>query len=193
MNLYLKLFLTFFKIGLFSFGGGYAMLPLIKEEVVVKNLWLSLGEFTDIIAISQVTPGPIAINSATYIGYTATNSVWGSALATLGVSLPSFIIMTLISMFFVKFKENKYVEYAFKGIRPTVIGLIAAAALLLINKSIFIDYKSIILFLGVFIASLKKVDPILLIVIVGILGVILYWWNGLLIGFKNLTGNILYY
>lgn len=174
MNLYLKLFLTFFKIGLFSFGGGYAMLPLIKEEVVVKNLWLSLGEFTDIIAISQVTPGPIAINSATYIGYTATNSVWGSALATFGVSLPSFIIMTLISMFFVKFKENKYVEYAFKGIRPTVIGLIAAAALLLINKSIFIDYKSIILFLGVFIASLKKVDPILLIVIVGILGVILY-------------------
>ncbi|PPK43903.1 chromate transporter [Clostridium algidicarnis] len=174
MNLYLKLFITFFKIGLFSFGGGYAMLPLIKQEVVINNAWLTLSEFTDIIAISQVTPGPIAINSATYIGYTATNSPFGSLLATLGVSLPSFIIMMIISIFFVKFKDNKYVDYAFKGIRPTVIGLIAAAALLLVNKSIFIDFKSIILFLGVFIASLKKVDPILLIAIVAIIGIIIY-------------------
>ncbi|MBU5593470.1 chromate transporter [Clostridium sp. MSJ-4] len=174
MSLYLNLFITFFKIGLFSFGGGYAMLPLIKQEVVVNNAWLSLSEFTDIIAISQVTPGPIAINSATYIGYTATNSVWGSMLATLGVSLPSFIIMIIISIFFVKFKDNKYVEYAFKGIRPTVVGLIAAAALLLVNKSIFIDFKSILIFLGVFIASLKKVDPILLIVVVAVIGIIAY-------------------
>lgn len=174
MNLYLKLFITFFKIGLFSFGGGYAMLPLIKQEVVINNTWLTISEFTDIIAISQVTPGPIAINSATYIGYTATNSSLGSLLATLGVSLPSFIIMMIISIFFVKFKDNKYVDYAFKGIRPTVIGLIASAALLLINKSIFIDFKSIILFLGVFIASLKKMDPILLIAIVAIIGIIIY-------------------
>ncbi|MBU3197551.1 chromate transporter [Clostridium algidicarnis] len=174
MNLYLKLFITFFKIGLFSFGGGYAMLPLIKQEVVINNAWLTLSEFTDIIAISQVTPGPIAINSATYIGYTATSSPFGSLLATLGVSLPSFIIMMIISIFFVKFKNNKYVDYAFKGIRPTVIGLIAAAALLLVNKSIFIDFKSIILFLGVFIASLKKVDPILLIAIVAVIGIIIY-------------------
>ncbi|WP_032123211.1 chromate transporter [Clostridium amazonitimonense] len=174
MSLYLNLFITFFKIGLFSFGGGYAMLPLIKQEVVVNNAWLSLSEFTDIIAISQVTPGPIAINSATYIGYTATNSVWGSMLATLGVSLPSFIIMIIISIFFVKFKDNKYVEYAFKGIRPTVVGLIAAAALLLVNKSIFIDFKSILIFVGVFIASLKKVDPILLIVVVAVIGIIAY-------------------
>lgn len=174
MNLYLKLFITFFKIGLFSFGGGYAMLPLIKQEVVINNAWLTISEFTDIIAISQVTPGPIAINSATYIGYTATNSPLGSLLATLGVSLPSFIIMMIISIFFVKFKDNKYVDYAFKGIRPTVIGLIASAALLLINKSIFIDFKSIILFLGVFIASLKKMDPILLIAIVAIIGIIIY-------------------
>ncbi len=174
MNLYLKLFITFFKIGLFSFGGGYAMLPLIKQEVVINNAWLTISEFTDIIAISQVTPGPIAINSATYIGYTATNSPLGPLLATLGVSLPSFIIMMIIAIFFVKFKDNKYVNYAFKGIRPTVIGLIASAALLLINKSIFIDFKSIILFLGVFIASLKKMDPILLIAIVAIIGIIIY-------------------
>lgn len=174
MNLYLKLFITFLKIGLFSFGGGYAMLPLIKQEVVINNAWLTLSEFTDIIAISQVTPGPIAINSATYIGYIATSSPFGSLLATLGGSLPSFIIMMIISIFFVKFKDNKYVDYAFKGIRPTVIGLIASAALLLINKSIFIDFKSIILFLGVFIASLKKMDPILLIAIVAIIGIIIY-------------------
>ncbi|WP_040213472.1 chromate transporter [Clostridium polynesiense] len=174
MNIFLKLFLTFFKIGLFSFGGGYAMLPLIKEEVVVNNLWLTLNEFTDIIAISQVTPGPIAVNSATYIGYTVTNSIWGSALATLGVILPSFIVMIIISIFFVKFKDNKYVEYAFKGLRPAVIGLIAAAALLLVNKTIFIDYMSIIIFIGVFFASLKKVDPILLIVIVAVVGLVVY-------------------
>lgn len=174
MNIFLKLFLTFFKIGLFSFGGGYAMLPLIKEEVVVNNLWLTLNEFTDIIAISQVTPGPIAVNSATYIGYTVTNSIWGSALATLGVILPSFIVMIIISIFFVKFKDNQYVEYAFKGLRPAVIGLIAAAALLLVNKTIFIDYMSIIIFIGVFFASLKKVDPILLIVIVAVVGLVVY-------------------
>ncbi len=174
MNIFLQLFLSFFKIGLFSFGGGYAMLPLIKEEVVTTNNWLSLNEFTDIIAISQVTPGPIAVNSATYIGYTATGSILGSVVSTLGVVLPSFIIMTIISIFFMRFKNNKYVDYAFLGIRPTVIGLIAAAALLLVNNTIFIDYISLLIFAGVFIASLKKVDPILLIIIVSIIGIIIY-------------------
>ena len=174
MNIFLQLFLSFFKIGLFSFGGGYAMLPLIKEEVVTTNNWLSLNEFTDIIAISQVTPGPIAVNSATYIGYTATGSILGSVVSTLGVVLPSFIIMTIISIFFMRFKNNKYVDYAFLGIRPTVIGLIAAAALLLVNNTIFIDYISLLIFAGVFIASLKKVDPIHLIIIVSIIGIIIY-------------------
>lgn len=94
-----ELFYTFFKIGLFSFGGGYAMLALIQDEVVNKHAWISVGKFTDIIAISQVTPGPIAINTATYIGYESTKSVFGSFVATLGVSLPSVIVTTLLFLF----------------------------------------------------------------------------------------------
>ncbi len=173
MGLFVQIFISFFKVGLFSFGGGYAMLPLIREEVVGHG-WVTVSEFTDIIAISQITPGPISVNSATYIGYTATNSFLGSVVATLGVILPSMIIMTLISIFFIKFKNNKYVDYAFLGIRPAVIGLIAAAALTLINKQNFIDFTSILFFLGAFIAALKKVDPILLIVIVAVIGIVIY-------------------
>lgn len=97
--LYLNLFYTFFKIGLFGFGGGYAMLSMIQGEVVTRHGWLTPQEFTDIVAISQMTPGPIGINSATYIGYTATGSVWGSVLATLALVLPSFIIMLILYRF----------------------------------------------------------------------------------------------
>ena len=173
MSIFLQIFISFFKVGLFSFGGGYAMLPLIRDEVVGHG-WVTVTEFTDIIAISQITPGPISINSATYIGYVATNSFLGSMVATIGVVLPSMIIMTLISIFFLKFKNNKYVDYAFWGMRPAVIGLIAAAALTLMNKENFTDFTSIILFTGSFIASLKKVDPILLIVIVAVIGIVIY-------------------
>lgn len=169
----LKIFLTFFKIGLFSFGGGYAMLPLIQEEVVTINKWLTANEFIDIVAISQVTPGPIAINSATYVGYKA-SGILGSISATLGVSLPSIIIMLIISKFFLAFKNNDYMEKAFKGLRPCTVGLIAAAAILVANSA-FIDYKSVLIFLGAFIASYKyKLDPILLTCISAILGIILY-------------------
>lgn len=168
-----EIFITFFKIGLFSFGGGYAMLPLIQQEVVNINNWLTTGEFIDIVAISQVTPGPIAINSATYVGYKA-SGILGSIAATIGVSLPSIIIMLIISKFFFSFKNNGYVEKAFKGLRPSTIGLIAAAAIL-VADSAFIDYKSVIIFLGAFIASYKyKVDPILLTCVSAILGIIIY-------------------
>ena len=173
--IYLRLFLTFFKIGLFSFGGGYAMLPLIQTEVVSVNHWLGISEFTDVVAISQITPGPIAINSATYIGYTVTNNIFGSFLATLGVSLPSIIIMLVICNFFFKFKNNKYVENAFTGLRPVVVGLVLAAMMLLINRETFIDYKSVIFFALAFVATYKfKVHPILLTLAAGILGYFLY-------------------
>ncbi|MFA5523074.1 MAG: chromate transporter [Tissierellales bacterium] len=173
--IYLELFITFFKIGLFSFGGGYAMLPLIQTEVVDINQWLSVSEFTDIVAISQVTPGPIAVNSATYIGYTVTNTVFGSFFATLGVVLPSVIIMLIICNFFFKFKNNKFVENAFVGLRPVVVGLVLSAMLLLINKETFIDYKSIIFFALAFFATYKyKIHPILLTLVAGILGYIIY-------------------
>lgn len=181
-ELYLSYFLAFFKIGLFGFGGGYAMLSLIQHEVVEAHHWISVADFTDIVAISQTTPGPIAFNTATYIGYTATTQlgysatfgVFGSAICTLAVSLPSIILMTIVCRFFMKFRNNGWVEVALNGLKPAVIGLIAAAALLLMNERNFIDYKSWLLFAGVFVASLKKINPILLIVIAGIAGYFIY-------------------
>ena len=155
MSIYLQLFLTFFKIGLFGFGGGYGMLSLIQNEVVERNGWISASEFTDIVAISQMTPGPIGINSATYIGYTATNSVLGSCIATFAVILPSFIIILTICHFFSKFKKNTDVQHIMQGLRPAVIGLIAAAALLLINEENFVDYLSWIFFAGAFLPTPK--------------------------------------
>ncbi len=173
-DLYLNLFWTFFKIGLFGFGGGYAMLSLIQHDVVEVHHWISVSDFTDIVAISQTTPGPIAFNTATYIGYTATGSIWGSVICTIAVSLPSVILMTLVCRFFFAFRNNFYVDAALKGLKPAIIGLIAAAALLLLNQRNFVDYKSWIIFAMVFGASLKKADPILLIVLAGIAGYFLY-------------------
>lgn len=154
IEIYLQLFYTFFKIGLFGFGGGYAMLSMIQYEVVEAHQWLTAGEFTDIIAISQITPGPIAINSATYIGYQATGgTILGSAIATFAVCLPSVIIMVLICRFFMLFKNNPYVMAALSGMKPAAIGLIAAAAILLMNDHNFTDYASVLIFIGTFVLS----------------------------------------
>ena len=175
MIVYWQLFYAYTKIGIFGFGGGYAMLSLIQHEVVDKYHWLSLAEVTDVIAISQMTPGPIGINSATYIGYTVTGNVWGAILATVAVSLPSFLMVLAISMFFAKFRENRYVSAAFTGLRPVTIGLIAVAALVLMNGDNFIDYKSVLIFIAAFVLSWKfNVHPILMICLAGIAGVILY-------------------
>lgn len=172
---YLQLFWVYIKIGIFGFGGGYAMLSLIQDEVVDNYGWLTMQQFTDIVAISQMTPGPIGINSATYIGYTATGSVWGSVVATFAVCFPSFLLVLLISFFFARFKNNKYVTAAFLGLRPASIGLIAAAALLLMNKENFIDYKSYLIFAAAFILTYKfKMHPILMIAIAGMAGALLY-------------------
>ena len=172
--IYLQLFISFFKIGLFGFGGGYAILPLIQYEILIHD-WMTESELTDIIAISQVTPGPIGINSATYVGFTATGSIWGAVVATFAIVLPSFIIMLTLCRFMLVVQGNKYMNFALSGLRPVVAGLIAAAALLLANAENFIDYKSLILFGAVFILSFKfKLHPILLILLAGIAGVILY-------------------
>ena len=173
--IFLKLFFTFFKIGLFNFGGGYAMISFIQNEVVHKQVWLSTAEFTDIVAISQVTPGPVGINMATYTGYSVTQSVWGAAVATLAVCLPSFILMVFISKFFLKYRHTKIVEDIFKGLRPTIVGLIAAAALVLCNAENIVDYTSILLLAGTFLAVWKyKAGPIFVLVASGVLGLILY-------------------
>jgi chromate transporter len=143
--IFLYLFLTFFEIGLFGFGGGYGMLSLIQHETVEHWHWLSSSEFTDIVAISQMTPGPIGINSATYCGYTAIKNagysmpmaILGSATSTFALVLPSLILMILISKMFMKYMHHKSVESVFAGLRPAVVGLLAAATLLLCTSENF--------------------------------------------------------
>ena len=135
--IYLQLFYTFFKIGLFGFGGGYAMLSMIQGEVVTRYNWVSTQEFTDIVAISQSTHGPIGINAATYVGFTAPGSIWGSVIATFAVVLPSFILMLTISKFFLKYQKHPAVEAVFSGLRPAVVGLLASAALVLMSVENF--------------------------------------------------------
>ena len=181
--IYLQLFYTFFKIGLFGFGGGYAMLSMIQGEVVTRYDWVSTQEFTDIVAISQSTPGPIGINAATYVGFTATGSIWGSVIATFAVVLPSFILMLTISKFFLKYQKHPDVEAVFSGLRPAVVGLLASAALVLMNVENFGSPTddtytfviSIIIFLVAFIGTKKyHANPILMIIACGIAGLILY-------------------
>ncbi|HRG03498.1 MAG: chromate transporter [Bacteroidia bacterium] len=173
-EIYIQLFLSFFKIGLFGFGGGYAIISLIQHEIEVHG-WMTQSEFTDIIAISQMTPGPIGINSATYVGYTASGTVLGSIIATFAIVLPSFLIMLTLVRFFFALQGNKYLEWAFLGLRPAVIGLIGAAAILLMNRDNFIDYKSFIIFLLAFLLSFTgKFHPILLILMAGVAGFVIY-------------------
>lgn len=204
--LYLQLFLSFAKIGLFGFGGGLAILSLIQHEVETYG-WMSQAEFVDIVAISQVTPGPIGINCATYVGYTATGSVWGSVLATFAIILPSLIIMlTICKLYFflsTRFKTNPYFQNCLRMLRFAVLGLIAAAALVLINpdpfdpdsrSASFIGWDSWVFFGVVFFLTIlpqlvalltskyqwckKAVDfishPILLIIFAGIAGYFIY-------------------
>ena len=173
--IYWQLICVYLKIGVFGFGGGYAMLSFIQFEIVERYHWLTLQQFTDVVAISQMTPGPIGINSATYIGYTVTGNIWGAVIATVAVCLPSFLMVLFISYFFVKFKNNKYVNAAMSGLLPMSVALIGAAALLLMNKDNFIDYKSILIFVAAFFLTWKyKVHPILMILLAGVMGFILY-------------------
>lgn len=182
MIVYLNLFLTYLKIGLFGFGGGYAMLSLIQHEAVEvvhwgeSTPWISQAEFTDIVAISQMTPGPIGINSATYIGYTVTGSVWGALTATFAVCLPSFLLVLMVSRFILKHKDHPIIKNIFAGLRPVVVGLIGAAALLLMNRENFTDYTFSIAIAAIAFALtyFTKVHPILIIVLAGVAGYIIY-------------------
>lgn len=177
--IYLQLLYSYLKIGFFGFGGGYAMLSLIQNEVVVQNQWMTNAQFTDIVAISQMTPGPIAINSATYVGYTVAG-FWGSVVATTAVCLPALTLMILITRFFLQLRDNRYVKGAITGMKPIVVGMIGAAALLLMfpksaDGASFIDGWSWALFAAAMVASLKKVNPILLIVLGAVAGVAIYY------------------
>lgn len=183
-----QLFVSYLKIGFFGFGGGYAMLSLIQNEVVVQHQWMTGSEFADIVAISQITPGPIAINSATYVGYTVGlqaggvgYGILGSLIATFAVCLPALTLMLLITRYFLRLRHNSLIEGAMRGMRPVVIGMIAAAALLLIfphstdpGEQNFIDLWSWLLFGGVLIGQWKKINPILLIVLSAVAGMVIY-------------------
>lgn len=174
----LKLFLTMFKIGLFTFGGGYAMLALLENEFVEKKGWLTKEEFLNMLAIAESTPGPIAINSATYIGY-KTAGVLGSAFATLGVCLPSFIIIYIISLFFDAFLSLKFVQYAFLGIRACVVYLIASAGFKLfkgLKKSALsmIIFVTVLLVMTAFSIFAIKFSTVFYILICGTIGLVAY-------------------
>lgn len=189
--IFLELFITFFKIGLFGFGGGLAIISLIQNEVVTKHAWMTFSEFTDIVAVSQMTPGPIGINAATYVGYTAVvnsglSATWGiagSLLATFSTLLPSFILMLLVSRFLIKYTDHPAVRAVFSILRPLVIGLIASAALMLMNEENFGNptksttqfVVSVILCAASFLAINKwKVNPIFVILVAGVIGGVFY-------------------
>jgi len=173
--IYWQLFWVYFKIGVLGFGGGYAILSMIQTEVVVHQRWVTPQEFTDIVAISQMTPGPIGINSATYIGYTATQTVWGAFVATFALCLPSLIIMYIITRYFLKYRKNRWVEAAFTGIRPASVGLIAAAALILMNRENFADYYSMLIFVLVFVlVRYLRLGPVPAILLSGLMGYFFY-------------------
>ncbi len=190
--LFLYLFITFFQIGLFGFGGGYGMLSLIQREVVYHWHWMSTSEFTDIVAISQMTPGPVGINSATYCGYTAvhnagygmTMSVLGSLTATFALVLPSLILMIVISRMFIKYMKTQPVQSVFLGLRPAVVGLLAAATLMLMSADNFSTpsqnpwqfFVSCFLFLATFVGTyFLKINPIRMIAYSAVAGLVLLY------------------
>jgi chromate transporter len=189
--IFLELFYVFSKIGIFNFGGGYAMLSLIQDEVVNKHHWMTINEFTDIVAVSQSTPGPIGINCATYTGYTAVihagYPVWaailGAVLASLSVIWLPFILMITISRFLIKHHDSKAVTSIFGTLRPTIVGLLLAAAFMLMSKenfgspteSTFVFIVSITIFLLSFVGTrLYKVHPIIMILLCGLAGLLIY-------------------
>lgn len=168
-----KLFVIFFKIGAFSFGGGYAMLPFIQKEIIENNNFISIKEFLDIIGISQMTPGPVAINSATFVGFKVAG-IWGSVVSTIGVVLASFILVLIVSKTLNKFKENKFIKGALLGMRPVLVALVVKAFIDL-AKSSYVGISGVII--GVIIGVLifyKKVNPIICIVVSAILGLVIY-------------------
>lgn len=178
--IYLELFFAFFKIGLFSFGGGYAMIPLISD-VIIKNGWMVQSEFAQIIGIAEMTPGPIAVNSATFVGHKVAG-MGGSVAATLGVAMPSLLLILFISKLFFKYSNHKITQHVFIGIRPVIGGLILSSAILLFKNAILqphnlpdvhFNFETFIIFIIVlFIALKKKMHPILIICISAILGLL---------------------
>lgn len=173
MKLIINVFFAFLKIGGFSFGGGYAMIPFIEKEIVDSHGWLNIREFIDIIAIAEMTPGPIAINSATFVGYKIA-MVQGAIAGTIGVILVSFILLILTGKYMENTKDSEVIKNMFIGIRPAVLGLIFSAAMS-VGKTALIDLKSFIIAGVVLLSILKlKLHPIVCVIMAGVIGCIVY-------------------
>ena len=181
--IYLQLFLAFLQIGALSFGGGYAAMPLIQAQVIDKYAWLSLSDFSDLVTIAEMTPGPIGINSATYIGYEVLAeagasefmSILGSFTATFAVVLPSFIIVLLLAKVYNRWKEHPIFKGVLAGLRPAVLGLIGTAAIGLATPDNFIDWKSFVICIVAFAALyFKKLGPFSIIGLGALVGLVIY-------------------
>lgn len=169
----LELYLSFLKIGTFSIGGGYVMLPLIQQEIIENRAWLTLSEFLNILAIAEMTPGPVAINSATFIGY-QTGGFWGAAFATAGVVTPSLVLMVTAATLLNHFYENRWIQASLDGLRPAVLALIAGAAIF-VAKSAVTDILSVIFFLTVMALLLfTRIHPVLALLLAAAAGILFY-------------------
>lgn len=176
MNFYLENFLTFFKIGSFTFGGGYAMIPLIQQEIVEKKKWLKKEEFLDILAVAQSAPGVMAVNISIIVGYKL-RGFKGCLTSALGAILPSFIIILLIAGFFMQFKDNPNVERVFKGIRPVIVALIFVPVLSM-AKDAKITYKTVIIPIATaLLIWLLGISPVYIILIAAIGGIAYGWFR----------------
>lgn len=183
--IYLELFISFFQIGLFSFGGGYAALPLIEQELIHAQGWLTNQQFIDILTLSEMTPGPIAINAATFSGNQVAG-ILGGLIATIGVSLPSVIIVQILAYFYFKYQNISMIQGIIQGVRPAVVALIASAGVTIFMTAMFghsqwpvnladINVVSIIFFAGaLFLMRKYKASPIQVILITGVAGGIVY-------------------
>lgn len=183
--IFIQLFLGFLQIGAFSFGGGYAAMPLIQSQIVDLHHWLDFSEFTDLITISQMTPGPIAINSATFVGIKIAG-IPGAIVATIGCVLPSCILVTIIAYFYLKYRHLRFLQNILNYLRPAVVALIATAGLTIILSAFFGNetvvllknlriHMLIIFVFCVFMLGYKKANPIFVMVLSGILNVLYQW------------------
>ena len=171
--IYLQLFFSFLQIGMFSFGGGYAAMPLIQGQVVQTHQWMTMSEFTDLITISQMTPGPIAVNSATFVGYNMFG-IWGGIMCTLCTIAVPVTLSLIVSFYFSRFKENRYLQNTLAGIRPAVIGLIAASCISVAEISITGLYSLIFFGVALLLVWKLKVNPIITLIVCGGLGAFFY-------------------
>ncbi len=178
--IYLQLFWVYLKIGLLGFGGGYAMLSMIQFEVVEKHAWMTMSEFADVVALSQMTPGPISINCATYVGYQV-GGIFGSLLASFSIVLPSLILLYFVLRYLFKHKDNFIIKTTLRDLKPFIAGLIFAAAMLMMNKTTFSDFGigenniSVIICAVTFIAIFFfKVNPMIMIALSGVAGLVFF-------------------